>query len=74
MVIKGTFLQSNIEVSPVISDKKIFRAYYKDMKGKRDPEATTRSPEWKHHCRYADVTYNIFPILSNIETYDKAMA
>ena len=31
MVTKGTFLPSYIEISPVVSDKKIFKVFYIDI-------------------------------------------
>ena len=34
---KGTFLQNYIEMSPVVSDKKIFKVFYIDYIGKISP-------------------------------------
>ena len=30
-ITKGTFLQNNMEISPVVSDKKIFKVFYTDI-------------------------------------------
>ena len=36
-ITQGTFLQNNIEIGPVVSDKKIFKVFYIDYIGKISP-------------------------------------